>query len=314
MNTPAAKPMQPPKRTPRKMSSAHGSTSYVNSGLSRHCQWPTSPPTVAPSAAVTRQTAMAMSDTKIRSGLRTAHALRRGSHGAHVRLIGRGMTDRLLTADEVVADWDSGVHVGAFHASHAHKIGVQRSEANRVCPGISTRARRGSPARHQAPSIRVSRGVGYPRPDSTAGCASSPAGVSTRRCGSHLAIPANVLRFGFTLCFYAWYFELWRRRAPTAPTSPRAASTPSECNGRWDTHALRSRWTSTSTSSKPPAAANRSVTASPRPSVGSSNLTNSDLSEGPSTRSGLRSPRNGLKKDGSDGTRTRDLRRDRPAF
>jgi hypothetical protein len=49
---------------------------------------------------------------------------------------------------------------------------------------------------------------------------------------------------------------------------------------------------------------------SPPRSAGQWNLTNSDLSEGPGTRSGLRRPRNGLKRDGSDGTRTRDLRRD----
>jgi hypothetical protein len=100
----------------------------------------------------------------------------------------------------------------------------------------------------------------------------------------------------------------------TARTSRKAGLIPSASSGRWDTPAPRSRWISTSTSSRPRVVACRSATASPPRSAGWWNLTNSDLSEGPGTRSGLRSPRNGLKRDGSDGTRTRDLRRDRPAF
>ena len=44
------------------------------------------------------------------------------------------------------------------------------------------------------------------------------------------------------------------------------------------------------------------------------NLTKSDQKEGPGSGSGLRHVRNGLNRNGSDGTRTRDLRRDRPAF
>ena len=81
-----------------------------------------------------------------------------------------------------------------------------------------------------------------------------------------------------------------------------------------DTHAPRSRWTSTSTSSRPLAAASRSASISSLHSGGSfaPDLTESGQNKGPGSSSGLQHVRNGLNRDGSDGTRTRDLRRDRP--
>ena len=44
------------------------------------------------------------------------------------------------------------------------------------------------------------------------------------------------------------------------------------------------------------------------------NLTKPDKTKARSDSGPLDTCRNGLDKDGSDGTRTRDLRRDRPAF